>query len=138
MNENYISGFFDADGSITLCNQTKNSKYKSIKIDFTNVYLEILLEIQEFLLKKYDLKSYISSKEPKSINHNKSYSLTFSNDYAYKLCKIINSFHPKKKFRINTILKYYKSVTKRNGKYSNNNIKRKLAFERLFYLPSFS
>ena len=43
----YISGFFDADGSITMCKDSKSDTYKTIKIDFTNTYITILKEIQK-------------------------------------------------------------------------------------------
>lgn len=39
--------------------------------------------------------------------------------------------------RINTILKYHKIVTSKNGKYSLSEINRKLAYERLFFCSIF-
>ena len=35
INDSYISGFFDADGSITMA-KVGNSPYRTIKIDFSN------------------------------------------------------------------------------------------------------
>lgn len=135
---NYIIGFFDADGSITMSKNNKTDKYKTIKIDFTNVEINILLEIQEFLM-NYNIKSYITTKPAKKPSHQTSYALSVSsNQMCYKLCELLkNSKHPKKKHRINTILKYHNLVTNKNGKYNAREHMRKLAYERLFFSPSF-
>lgn len=137
MNIEYVTGFFDADGSITLCKKSKSDKYKSIKIDFTNTEKDVLLNIQNFILKKYDIKGHITTKKVIKENHNLGYTLAYAYDHAYNLCKILHSIHPKKLHRISTILKYYKLVTKRNGKYSIEESTRKLAFERLFFSSIF-
>lgn len=138
MNLQYISGFFDADGSITMSYNSKKDKFKTIKIDFTNVELNILLQIQKFLIDNYNLKLFISTKPAKKITHSTSYVLSVSsNQQCIKLCKLLDSKHPKKLHRINTILKYHDKVTIRNGKYLEKNIMRKLAYERLFFSTSF-
>ena len=41
INDFYISGFFDADGSITM-SKVGDSPYRTIKIDFCNIQLSIL------------------------------------------------------------------------------------------------
>lgn len=138
MNLQYISGFFDADGSITMSYNSKKDKFKTIKIDFTNVELDILLQIQKFLIDNYNLKLFISTKPAKKITHSASYVLSVSsNQKCIKLCKLLDSKHPKKLHRINTILKYHDKVTIRNGKYLEKNIMRKLAYERLFFSTNF-
>lgn len=138
MNLSYISGFFDADGSITLCKNNKDDKYKSIKIDFTNTQLELLYEMQNFLLKNHQLQLFISTKPSKKENHSIGYTLSCSgNQKCIKLCKLLQSHHPKKLHRINTILKYHDAVTIKNGKYKEYEINRKLAYERLFFSTSF-
>lgn len=134
INDSYISGFFDADGSVTMSKNSKNAKYKTLKIDFTNTQLEILLEIQKYLLDTYGLKLYIVTKPSKKDAWSESYTLSSSsNGTCYKLCEIIDSHHPKKRHRINTVLKYHKSVVKRNGKYNERENMRRLAYERLFF-----
>lgn len=136
MNLDYISGFFDADGSITLCHMD-SSPYRTIKIDFTNVEICILKEIQNFLQQNYNIKTNISVKPPKKESHQTSYALSATYRAAFDLCTLLKSKHPKKLHRINTILKYYDRVTKRNGKYSEKEQQRKLAFERLFFWTGF-
>ena len=134
MTLDYISGFFDADGSITMSKNSKNDKYRTIKIDFTNTKLNILLDIQKYLLDNYNLKLSISTKLSKQLNHSTGYSLSLnSNQKCLQLCKLLKSIHPIKLHRINTILKYHNIVTSKNGKYSLSEINRKLAYERLFF-----
>ena len=138
INDSYISGFFDADGSITMAKNRKSDKYRTLKIDFTNTQLETLKEIQAYLLDKYNLKLFIITKPSKNSNWLESYTLTSaSNGTCYKLCQIIKSHHPKKRHRINTVLKYHNLVTKRNGKYNEREHMRRLAYERLFFSNAF-
>lgn len=138
MNDSYISGFFDADGSITMSKSSKNDIYRTLKIDFTNTQLETLKEIQKYLLEVHKIKLYIVSKPPRNERQAESYTLsTCSNRICYRLCEIIQSHHPKKLHRINTILKYHNSVVKRNGKYNEREKMRRLAYERLFFSNAF-
>ena len=127
----YISGFFDADGSITY---TKASSIgKTIQLCFHNNRINILLEIQSFIFKELGFKGSIHTKKKMKENHHTAYDLTFKYHQAYVLCSHIRSIHPKKLHRINTCLKYYKQVTPRNGKYYGNRTSQKLAFNRLFF-----
>jgi len=48
MNWEYISGFFDADGHITLSAMNKG-KNKTICVGFTNIDLKLLEDIKEFI-----------------------------------------------------------------------------------------
>lgn len=138
MDLRYISGFFDADGSITMSYSKTSDKFKTIKIDFTNVELNILQKIQQYLKDMYNLNLFISTKPARKETHSISYSLSAnSNQTCYTLCTLLMSIHPKKKHRINTILKYHNQVTKRNGKYNDKEIMRKLAYERLFFSTIF-
>lgn len=133
MNLQYISGFFDADGSISLIRKHSNEN-KSLQISFHNTQRIILEQIYNFLLTNHNLKGYISKKSAKQENHSDSYDLVYTFKSAIKLANLINSYHPVKSHRINTVLKYYNSVTSRNGKYSEKQFSRKLAFERLFFI----
>lgn len=137
MNMQYISGFFDADGSITMSRNKSNSMFKSLKIDFTNVELSLLLEIKQFLQDR-NINLSISTKPAIRETHSVSYALSSSaNQTVIKLCRLLESHHPKKLHRINTVLKYHNEVTKRNGKYNDKERQRKLAYERLFFSTYF-
>lgn len=58
MDFNYISGFFDADGSISLLSIHKN-EYKSIQVSLCNNELSILESIRDFLYKAILIKGSI-------------------------------------------------------------------------------
>lgn len=135
-NINYISGFFDADGSIMLSYRSKKDKYRTPIIDFTNTEKSILEEIQKFL-QTLNIKSYISKTVKSNPNHKDGYKLTITSGYAIKLCALLYSIHPKKVHRINTIMKYHNLITNRNGKYKEREHNRKLAYERLFHFSNF-
>ena len=101
MNWHYISGFIDADGSIILFKQS-NRYYP--RIGFHNTCLEILVKIEEFILKKLNIKGTISHYLPKTDNGEVQYTLTYS---SYKsvlpILARLHLRHPKKNFRKNTI-----------------------------------
>lgn len=136
MNINYISGFFDADGSITLTCKSKN-EFKSPQISFHNTEISILQEIQNYLFLNYNIKGYISTKKPIKENHSIAYDLKYTGNNSKILSKLLISIHPKKRHRLNCINKYYNIVTKRNGKYNIKELSKKLAFERLFFCTYF-
>ena len=138
INDSYISGFFDADGSITMSKNGHNNTYRTLKIDFTNTQLETLKDIQKYLQDTYGLKLFIATKPSTKEQWAECYTLTTSaNRVCYKLCEIIKSHHPKKMHRINTVLKYHNAVVKRNGKYNEREKMRRLAYERLFFSNAF-
>lgn len=133
----YLSGFFDADGSITMSKSTKSAKYRTIKIDFSNNEITILKEIQLFLTEN-DISSYISTKPAKKETHSTAYTLSVnSNQMCVKLCRLLRSKHPKKLHRINTVLKYHDLVTNKGGHYTGKEHTRRIAYERLFFSLSF-
>ena len=136
MNIQYISGFFDADGSVTL-SARKKGEFKSPQLSFSNTEYKLLKEIEKFLLQNYNIKGYISTKKQIKENHAIAYDLKYTGSYAKILSKILKLNHSKKLHRTNCINKYYNVVTKRNGKYNNNELSKKLAFERLFFCSIF-
>lgn len=116
MNWEYISGFFDADGSITLIRVKKNEN-KSISISFTNNERSILEEIREFILKQLQVKGFIIFKRKIKTTHQDSYELRYSHKSALSVANQLKSRHPKKIHRIN-ICNQIKQKIKGNGKYS--------------------
>ena len=66
MDWSYISGFFDADGSISLVKKNQNNNTnKSIQISFHNTQLSILEEIKNFIDMDLNIKGFISTKKAK-------------------------------------------------------------------------
>lgn len=119
MNWDYISGFFDADGSVTLAKSNKNVKFKSLQVSFSNNELIILQEIQKFIYQDVQSKGYIATKPSKNINHEQSYELRFYRKQSLTVLNKIKSHHPKKIHRI-MIANKIQFETKRNGKYSDS------------------
>tara|TARA_R110001592_G_scaffold31018_4_gene110035 strand:+ start:2417 stop:2830 length:414 start_codon:yes stop_codon:yes gene_type:complete len=132
MNWNYISGFFDADGSITLVNPG-NSKYKTVYLSFHNNELVILESIQTFIDKETGVKGVIVEKKAKSENHNIAYDLKY--DFLPKVITIANHLkikHPKKKHRIK-VVQELALIIPRNGKYSEELLLKRKELEELFF-----
>ena len=89
--------------------------------------------MKEYLFKLLGIKGAISTKKARKVTHSSNYELKFTRNHALKLIAHLSCYHPKKKHRIKTALKYYRAVTIRNGKYNERALARKAAFERLFH-----
>lgn len=132
MNWNYISGFFDADGSITL-SKPSNSRYKTVYISFHNNELAILEEIQKFIYQELKIKGAITTKKPKKSNHNIAYDLKY--DFFEKTVLILKKMkliHPKKKHRALISARLYANVP-RNGKYTRSMLLTRQKLEEDFF-----
>ena len=132
MNWNYISGFFDADGSITLANPG-NAKYKTVYLSFHNNELSILESIKKFIEKETGIKGVIVEKKPRLKNHNIAYDLKY--DFLPKVIAISEKLkikHPKKLHRIK-IAHQIAEIVPRNGKYTAELLKSRKNLEELFF-----
>lgn len=119
MTWNYISGFFDADGSITIAKVRKNNPIKTIYVSFDNTKRSILEQIQAFILAETGHKSSICVKKTVSERHSPAYTLQYTNlPKCLDILKNIKSIHPIKSKRIALVLSKMKSLTPRNGKYT--------------------
>jgi len=130
MNWNYISGFFDADGSITFVKVHKNGM-KTPQLSFSNNEKNILIEIKEFIQKELNIKGFICKKVQ---NNFVNYELRYT--YLPKILlitKYINSIHPKKRFRINLIQTKLINIIPRNGKYTKELLLEYEEFENQFF-----
>ena len=117
MNWNYISGFFDADGYITMVIPNKN-KNKTVIVGFTNVELDLLETIRDFILEDIGVKGHISKKPARKETHSDSYDLSYKYNSGLSVITNIESFHPKKIHRKNIVEENYLKLTPRNGKYT--------------------
>ena len=134
MNWNYISGFFDADGSVSISKVHKNGLRTPV-ISFHNTKLNILEDIQQFILIEINIKGFISIKPAKKDTHTTSYDLK----YVYfpkclALIDNISSIHPKKIYRFNIIKEMFK-YTHRQGKYTMEMLNKREELEKLFFTP---
>lgn len=132
MNWEYITGFFDADGSITLTKNQKN-RHKSPQISFHNNEIDILLDIQEFIYKELNIKGFISKKRKAKEHHGQQYDLKYEGfPKCVKLSKNIKSIHFKKLKRM-LLLELIHAVTPRNGKYQEETLKTRSELEFQFF-----
>lgn len=116
MNWDYITGFFDADGSITACVMHKGGN-RTIQVSFSNNEIDILNQIKDFIEKDIGIKGHISKKKTYSLNHNTPYELSYRYLNGLKVANKMLSIHPKKLHRIK-IYNLIQANTKRNGKYT--------------------
>ena len=132
MNWDYITGFFDADGSITLSTYHKGAN-KTVQISFHNNELHILHEIRSFIEKETGIKGVITTKQPAKEVHQVAYDLKYVYfRTANRVLKHIHSIHPKKQHRIKISFELEK-ITPRNGKYSILQAEQKVLLEKLFF-----
>ena len=107
MNWHYISGFVDADGSITLIKQ-KGRYYP--RIGFHNTCLEILVQIEKFIKLKLNINGTLTHYLPRTDEGEVQYTLTYS---SYKsvlpILARLTLKHPKKMYRVRIIDKVNKA-----------------------------
>ena len=132
MNWEYITGFFDADGSVSIVSQGEN-KQKTPQISFHNNEIDILIAMQAFIFKELSIKGFISKKRKLKEHHGQQYDLKYV-DYTkcVKLANSINTIHPKKKKRFDIIRKL-QTLTPRNGKYNEEMLRQKSILEEEFF-----
>ncbi len=132
MNWEYIAGFFDADGSVTIAKCSKG-RQRSPQISFHNNEIDILIAIQAFIFKELSIKGHISRKKKAKEHHGQQYDLKYVNfPKCIKLVNNINTIHSKKKNRFGIISKLY-SLTPRNGKYTEDILEQRNILELEFF-----
>lgn len=132
MDWNYITGFFDADGSVTLVCRNKG-RQKSPQISFHNNDLDILISIQFFIFKNLNIKGHISKKRKMKENHGQQYDLKYSDfNKCIKIIENIKSIHEKKIKRFK-LIKDLKKLTPRNGKYTEDILDKRKQLEAKFF-----
>lgn len=132
MDWSYISGFFDADGYITLIRDRVN-KPRVAMLGFTNTKREMLEAIQEFIEKETGIKGFISKKKAKKKNHAIGYDLKYVHfpKVMPLFIKMKASIHPKKQKRYKILIDIYQ-LTPRNGKYPEGMKEKRALLENQF------
>lgn len=125
----YIAGIIDGEGSIMLTRFHKN-QFPSPCITIASTSLELL----EWVKAKTGLGSIKSKKNYNPINHKDSYTYILRYDEAISLLKDIEPYLviEQKKLRAQMILKDYKRLTPRNGRYSEELLSQKEEFHNRF------
>ena len=134
MNWSYISGFFDADGSITLSTYRKNDLTKTVYVSFDNTKREILESIRDFILHETGRAGTICTKKPRKETHSIAYCLSYSHlNKSEDILKNMSCIHPLKRRKIELVLSRMRKLTPRNGKYTQRQLHDRLVFEQEFF-----
>lgn len=125
----YTAGLFDGEGTVTL---TKRGKSRLPIVSVTSTTYELL----QFLKQTYG--GTISKQKVYKKHHKQSWSWKAAYDTAISFLSSITPYlkEPAKRYRAQLILSEYKSLTKRNGKYSQEELSQKIDFEHRFFHPS--
>ncbi|WP_338471851.1 LAGLIDADG family homing endonuclease [Niallia sp. XMNu-256] len=127
----YIAGIIDGEGTITLT-RNHSKEYRRPCIAIASTDKELLIYLQSLAGGKIcNKKNYNPEK------HKYSFTLTITKktDVFSTLQSILPFLRiDKKKLRAEWILKYYDSVTLRDGKYNQEQLVLKIKFEKEFFL----
>lgn len=128
----YLAGLIDGEGTITLSKINSNNQFRTPVISVSSTTYELV----EYLKQNYG--GHISKHKVYKDNHKQSWSWKLTYSPAVNLCKRLYKFlrEPSKKYRAKFISDNYPNLTKRNGKYSEEEIKAKILFEDQFFHPS--
>lgn len=123
----YTAGLIDGEGTITLSKSKNSFRFPTVSVSSTSH------ELLEFLKLTYG--GYISNHKTYKAHHKKSWSWSLKRDSALYFLERISVYlkETSKKRRALFILKFYKKVTPRNGKYTEFQISKKQQFERIFF-----
>lgn len=128
----YLAGLFDGEGTVTL---TKDSTYDRFRIPVLSMSSTSLNLLE---LCKQTFGGSISKQKTYKDHHKQSWSWKVSNRRAIVAAEQLIPYiqEPAKKRRLQLIISTYLSVTQRNGRYNEEMLKAKLAFEHQFFHPS--
>jgi len=135
MNINYISGFFDADGCISLGSLSKKYGYRTtVMITFTNTNKKVLEDIQKCLLEDYNINTSLRCSIDSRPSRSDRYDLTTNKINSLLLCKLLISYHPIKAFKIGIVNDlYHKVFSIKRHLIKEDDIKQRVSFNKLFY-----
>lgn len=125
----YIAALIDGEGSICLIAQHAN-EHKAPVISVASTTKEIMEFMQTLL------GGTIVQKKKYQEHHKDCWQWSLKRDKAIELLSIIYPYLlvPEKYYRGKLIVNEYKKVTPRNGKYTEEMLKRKLDFEERFLI----
>lgn len=128
----YTAGLFDGEGTITLSREKASSEFRRPVVSVTSTTYELL----NFL--RVEFGGYICQHTRRSEKHSQAWSWRTVSNGALQFLAQIYPFlkEPEKKRRTALILRSYKMITPRNGKYTNKQREAKVKFEQSFFHPS--
>ena len=125
----YTAGLIDGEGTITLLRRSSMAPFRHPIVTVASCTYELL----QFLKATYG--GSISSKKVTKEGHSPAWTWAVINDGALEFLKCVRPFlkEPEKQRRADLILREYKSLTIRNGKYNEDQKLAKLEFEKRFF-----
>lgn len=123
----YAAGILDGEGTITLT--PSKGKHRVPVVSIANTSLEIL----EFF--KLNFGGTICSKRTSSDHHTPSFTWRLTYQRAIDFLELLLPYmlESKKRYRAELLISTYSSVTKRNGKYTPDELQQKISFEESFF-----
>ena len=120
----YISGFFDADGSVTVARFKKNET-RQLSVSYTNTDLNILHKIKDYF-HSLGVVGWITKAPKKEDHHLQSYQLVYYRAAGEAVMQkmLPHILHNKKIVRFDIFVNQYRPLIKRNGKYSKDERKK--------------
>ena len=130
LDKGYIAGLIDGEGTISLLKDRAEAKFRYPCIEMSSTTLEMLEKLKEIAD-----GGTISKQKVYNIKYKQSWHYKLRGDKAINLLNEIKDYllEPKKKARAELICSTYKMVTPRNGKYSEEKLKKKMQFEEDFF-----
>lgn len=118
----YIAGILDGEGTITLVKRNSH-RYPIVSVSSTSK------ELLDFL--RHEVGGTICNHKTYKDHHKQSWSWRLTSNNALNLLNDVIPFmlEKKKLYRANILLNEYKSVTPRNGKYTEELLNKKKDFE---------
>ncbi len=129
----YAAGLMDGEGTITLTKSKKKARRRP-HVSLSSTTIELVE-----LFKKYYGGTIVSHKVYKA-HHKPNWSWRVEYDRALDFLKLVLPYmhEPEKVRRGSLLLDKYKSVTVRNGRYSEEQLLKKEAFEQEFFSKNVS
>lgn len=130
LEKGYIAGLIDGEGTVSLLKERADAKFRYPCIEMSSTTLQMLEKLKELAQ-----GGNISIHKTYKLNYKQSWHYKLRGDKAIALLEEIKDYllEPKKKARAELICSTYKLVTPRNGKYSEEMLKKKIQFEEDFF-----
>lgn len=127
----YAAGLMDGEGTIALTALHRNTRRAPV-VSFASTSFELITFFRETYGGTIIAKKVYSSK------HTPSWEWRLTYNKALAFIERISPFllHREKRHRADMLVSEYKSVTPRNGKYTDALLRKRNAFERRFFHPS--
>lgn len=128
----YAAGLFDGEGTVTLSKKNASSKFRHPVLSMTSTTYELVVFMQRLF------GGYISEHTKKNKKHSMAWSWKVSFKQAVDACEHLYPLlkEPEKIRRMWLIVKHFRKVTVRNGRYTDKELSKKLQFEHDFFHPS--